>query len=182
MHTAHKPRRQVRRVRPGRPAPSAGSPALPGPATSPPGTTGTPSADAPLSTRPVSQIHVTSILNRTRVRTVLIAISATVKPFAGDTLGRDSTGMSISPAERGLGHAPTGVPAVTPVPRAGDRGHDVEPVRAAVVAKRVTPRTSAVFHLHPQAVPADFGAMACIGPRLGPAPCPIGPDGTGNAP
>ena len=67
--------------------------------------------------------------------------------------------MRISPAEPGPGDAPAGVPVDSPVPRPGDRRHDIEPVRPPVVARPVTPRPSGVLHLDPEAVLADFGAQ-----------------------
>src|SRR5260370_38752124 len=65
----------------------------------------------------------------------------------------------ISPAEPGPGHAPAAVPIDTPVLWAGDRGHDIESVRVAVIARPAAPRASGVLYLDPEAVPADFGAQ-----------------------
>ena len=67
--------------------------------------------------------------------------------------------MHISPAEPSPGDAPAVVPVHSPVPRPGDRRHDIESVRPPVVARPVTPRPSAVLHLDPEAVPADLGAQ-----------------------
>ena len=67
--------------------------------------------------------------------------------------------MHISPAEPSPGDAPAGVPVHSPVPGPGDCRHDIESVRPPVVARPVTPRPSAVLHLDPEAVPADFGAQ-----------------------
>jgi hypothetical protein len=60
--------------------------------------------------------------------------------------------MRTSPAEPGPGDAPAGIPVHSPVPRPGDRRHDIEPVRPPVVVPPVTPRPSAVLHLDPEAV------------------------------
>ena len=51
------------------------------------------------------------------------------------------------------------VSADAPVPRPGDRHHDIEPVRPPVVERPAMPRSSAVIHLDPKPVPADFGAQ-----------------------
>jgi hypothetical protein len=67
--------------------------------------------------------------------------------------------IRISPAEPSPGDAPAGIPVHSPVPRPGNRRHDIEPVRPPVVARPVTPRPSAVLHLDPEAVPADLGAQ-----------------------
>src|SRR5437899_3200252 len=67
--------------------------------------------------------------------------------------------MRVSPAEPGPGDAPASVPVDTPIPRPGDRRHDIEPVRPPVVAQPVTPRPPGVLHLDPEAVLADFGAQ-----------------------
>ena len=67
--------------------------------------------------------------------------------------------MRISPAEPGPGDAPAGIPVHSPVPRPGDRRHDIEPVRPPVVVRLVTPRPSGVLHLDPEAVLADLGAQ-----------------------
>src|SRR5947209_11346828 len=66
--------------------------------------------------------------------------------------GEGRTVMRTSPAEPGPSDAPAGIPVHSPVPRPGDRGHDIEPVRAAVVAPPVTPRPSAVPHLDPEPI------------------------------
>src|SRR6266568_6608756 len=86
---------------------------------------------------------------------------------AGDPrgfLGSGQNGHAFSLAEPGPGDAPADVPVDSPVPRPGDRRHDIEPMRPPVIAPPVaeqpfTPRASAVFHLDPEAVPADFGAQ-----------------------
>jgi hypothetical protein len=67
--------------------------------------------------------------------------------------------MRISPTEPGPGDTPAVVPVNTPVPRPGDRRHDIKPMRSAVVAQPVPPRPSAVLHLDPEPVPANFGAQ-----------------------
>lgn len=64
----------------------------------------------------------------------------------------------LSPAEHGPGDAPAGVAVDAPVLRAGDRCHDIESVRAAVVARRGTPWTSGVCYLDPDVIRVDFGA------------------------
>jgi len=66
--------------------------------------------------------------------------------------------MRFSLAEPGPGDAPAGVPVHAPVPRAGDRIHDVESVRTAVIARRIAPRASGVFYFDPDVVLVDFGA------------------------
>jgi hypothetical protein len=48
------------------------------------------------------------------------------------------------------------VPVDAPVPRPGDRGHDVEPVRSAVVARPAVPRATSVLHLDPELAGADL--------------------------
>ena len=75
--------------------------------------------------------------------------------------------MRASPAEPSPGDAPAVVPVDAPVPRPGDRRHDIEPVRPPVVTRPVTPRPSAVLHLDPDAVPADFGAQGELHRRAG---------------
>ena len=67
--------------------------------------------------------------------------------------------MRVSPAEPSPGDPPAGVPVHSPVPRSGDRRHDIEPVRPPVVAQPVTPRPSGVLHLAPEAVRMDLGAQ-----------------------
>ena len=66
--------------------------------------------------------------------------------------------MRVSPAEPSPGDPPAGVPVRSPVPRSGDRRHDIEPVRPAVVTRPVTPPHSGVLHLDPKVVLADLGA------------------------
>src|SRR5580693_7321503 len=73
--------------------------------------------------------------------------------------GGGRTAMCNSPAQSGPGDAPAGVPVDAPFSGAGDRGHDIEAVRPAVVARPVPPRASGVLHLDPEAVRADFGAQ-----------------------
>jgi hypothetical protein len=64
--------------------------------------------------------------------------------------------MRNSPAQSGPGDASAGVPVDAPFPRASDRGHDIEAVRAAVVARPVAPRASGVLHLDPEAGPGGL--------------------------
>ncbi len=81
---------------------------------------------------------------------------------AGDPRGileRGRKVMGTSPSEPGPGDAPAGVPVHSPVPRPGDRRHDIEPVRPPVVAQPVTPRPSVVLHLDPDAVLAEFSRL-----------------------
>ena len=75
--------------------------------------------------------------------------------------------MRISPTEPGPGDSPAVVPVDAPVPRPGDRRHDIEPVRPPVVARPVTPRSPGVLHLDPEVLLADFGARACRISRRG---------------
>jgi hypothetical protein len=73
--------------------------------------------------------------------------------------GRSKTVIRVSPAEPSPGDTPAGVPVDAPVSRPGDRRHDIESVRPSVVAQPITPRASAVFHLDPEAILADFSAQ-----------------------
>lgn len=66
--------------------------------------------------------------------------------------------MYLSPAECGPRDTTAGVPIDTPVLRASDGGHDVESVRAPVIARAAMPRASSVFYLNPNVVLTDFDA------------------------
>ena len=77
--------------------------------------------------------------------------------------------MRLSLAEPGPGGAPVGVPVRAPVLRAGDRFHDVESVRAAVIARAAVPRASGVFHFDSDVVLVDFGASGRARVRRKPA-------------
>src|SRR2546430_16443279 len=65
--------------------------------------------------------------------------------------------MRVSPTEPGPGDAPVGVPVDAPVPRPGNRGHDIEPVRPPVIARPAPPRPSGVLHLAPGPAPGNSG-------------------------
>ena len=75
-----------------------------------------------------------------------------IPPGADQALMMGRKVMRVSPAEPSPGDPPAGVPVHSPVPRPGDRRHDIEPVRPPVVAQPVTPRPSGVLHLDPEAV------------------------------
>src|SRR5690348_3211668 len=73
--------------------------------------------------------------------------------------GGGKTAMCTSLAEPSPSNTPAGVPLDAPVPRPGDRRHDIEPVRPPVVARPVTPQPPGVLHLDPNAVLTDLGAQ-----------------------
>jgi len=64
--------------------------------------------------------------------------------------------MRFSFVELGPGDAPVGVLVHAPVVRAGDGFHDVQSVRAAVIARAAAPWASGVCYFDPEVVRVDF--------------------------